>query len=199
MVTARTAPQSKATGVTSTNKMNKILVYPEYTCYICGNVLSSAISCINHVRRIHGFELFPRLVGRNRPPNNEYEYSRDKDEEVDELHYACCSCWFTCPEDGEGIQTLNNHVREEHDPQKVDITKEGSDMLEQRSSRGTSRRGSVSSNKSDSSNKRISRAGTSSPPRFRSTTPNGTPITEKSALDISSKLDELINLFKKYL
>lgn len=203
MVTARTAPQSTATGVTSTNKLNKIRVYPEHACYICGNILSSAVSAINHIRRIHGYELPRRQVGHNRPSNNEYEYVRGKDTEVDELHFACCSCWFTCPEDELGLQDLNSHVREEHDPQKVDITKEGSDILRTPSNR-PSRRGSVSSTKStDSSGVTVRpRPSTSSPSGGggkRGTTPNGTPITEESAHDIASKLDELINLFKRHL
>lgn len=136
---------STATGNTSVTKVRKSRVYLEYPCYICGNILSGAKSAINHANRIHGFDIPTRMIGRKRPQDDNYEFTRDRNAEVDEMHYSCSSCWFHCPEDdggGEGIRVLNEHVRAEHDPIKVDITKDGEDTT-QIGSRRNSRTGSV--------------------------------------------------------
>jgi hypothetical protein len=47
-------------GTRSENKLDKIAVHLEYTCFICGNILSSAKQTINHVRRIHNYDILSR-------------------------------------------------------------------------------------------------------------------------------------------
>ncbi|KAL0582166.1 hypothetical protein ABG067_008066, partial [Albugo candida] len=143
VIPAQARNVSTATGNTSVTKIPKTRVFLEYPCYICGDMLSRAKNAIDHANRIHGFDIPSRLQGRKRPQDDFYEYIRDRNAEVDEMHYSCASCWFHCPEDENGIQTLNAHVRQEHDPIKVDESKEGDDVT-QVGTKGNSRRlGSV--------------------------------------------------------
>lgn len=53
-----------STGTTSDNKLEKLRAYLEHTCFICGNIMSSAKQTINHVERIHGYDVPTRDVGR---------------------------------------------------------------------------------------------------------------------------------------
>lgn len=155
-----------STKVTKGSNLGKPIIYLQYTCYICGNAMSSAKQTINHIKNIHGYEVPSRAVGRRRPQDNDYEYIRDKISERDALHYACSSCWFHCPEDN--LEVLNKHTNDEHNPLKVDITKDD-DLTSTRPIRMRSNNVSRS-NHSDS----------------------------LSDVDqINQKLDELINLFNK--
>ena len=93
--------------------LNKIEVYIEYACFICGIVLSSPKTCLDHVRKIHGYELPPRPVEeKKRPRHHRFKYVRDKSGPYTIVEYACPSCWFHSPETD--LEALNEHIREEH-------------------------------------------------------------------------------------
>lgn len=177
-----------STGTRSDNKMEKPRLYLEHTCYICGNIMSSAKQTINHVDRIHGYELPSREVGRKRPQDNEFEYLRDKMAEKDMSHYACPSCWFHCSEDD--LEVLNRHTRDEHNPLKVDMTKDD-DLT---STRPRNRSNSILSNRSNTSGNRRSRSNSVSNNNRQSL---GT-LPPSEVGELGEKLDELINLFKKF-
>jgi hypothetical protein len=102
-------------------KEYKELIAFEYPCYICGNILSRAKQAIDHVRRLHGYSLPTRSVGRRRPPDPQYEYQNDINGEYDLIHYSCPSCWYHCPESGLG--DLAYHINIVHHPINVDPSK----------------------------------------------------------------------------
>ncbi|KAI8971666.1 hypothetical protein BDF20DRAFT_915446 [Mycotypha africana] len=102
-------------------KEYKELVNFEYPCYICGTILSRPKICIDHVRRVHGYELPVRGVGQNRPSDPVYEFQNNPNGEYDVQHYACPSCWYHCPETG--LRELKQHTQEEHHPKIVDSEK----------------------------------------------------------------------------
>ncbi|KAI9483914.1 MAG: hypothetical protein EXX96DRAFT_448472, partial [Benjaminiella poitrasii] len=90
----------------------KEIVSFEYPCYICGNILSRARLVIDHVKRVHGYELPVRHVGHHRPVDPEYEFQNDPNGKSEVVHYACASCWFHCPEAGLG--ELAEHYETAH-------------------------------------------------------------------------------------
>jgi hypothetical protein len=103
-------------------KEYKELIAFEYPCYICGNILSRAKQAIDHVRRIHGYNLPTRSVGRRRPPDPQYEYQNDiQNGEYDVIHYSCPSCWYHCPE--AGLAELSEHINDTHHPVNLDPSK----------------------------------------------------------------------------
>ena len=226
MVTAtmRRRRGSTNTGTTATSKIQKTRVFLEHACYICGNIFSSAKATINHCQNIHGYSLPTRSVGQNRPQDDEFEYVRDRNEEVDELHYACPSCWFHCPEledTNEDLIILNNHVREEHEPENTDKKKGTSDEpLSRRGSTGgrsssnTPRsarsRSNSASNKAESStsagNRSINnrRKSNMEDEEEQGNSGSNTPKSRRSSVSaediksLSVKLEELTKLFKSF-
>ncbi|KAI8967314.1 hypothetical protein BDF20DRAFT_901784 [Mycotypha africana] len=98
-----------------------------YPCYICGQVLSKAKVCIDHIKRLHGYELPVRAVGHKRPIEPDYDFQNDPTGPYDSQHYACSSCWFHC-EQGEfgregGLRDIARHVEESHQPTNIDESK----------------------------------------------------------------------------
>ena len=180
MVSQRTS----STGNTSINRTNRIAVRLEHACYVCGSVLSTASATINHLRSIHGVDIPPRMIGRKRPQDYDYDFRGDQKDA--ELHYACSSCWFHCPQDNDtnaGIQALNDHVLQEHDPIKVDIRNPN------RGNSTSSRRNSTSSSRNSTSSRRNSTSSSST---------HQPDITDENVNSITSKLEEIISMFKSY-
>lgn len=110
---------SSQSSTRSTKKRNlaKVPVYIEYACFICGNILGNATACINHIKKLHGYEILPRTSGTRRPRHNEFDYIDDQSDPYAIVEYACPSCWFHSPE--HDLESLNEHIREEHAPVKV--------------------------------------------------------------------------------
>lgn len=100
---------------------NKAVVNFEYPCYLCSYIMSKPKVVIDHVRRIHGYEIPTRQVGHRRPPDAEFDYQNDPKGDYDLQHYSCASCWFHCPETG--IEELKNHYLITHKPKNVDPSK----------------------------------------------------------------------------
>jgi Pyruvate/2-oxoacid:ferredoxin oxidoreductase delta subunit len=172
--TARTTARSPSAGAAGT-KFDKPRVHLLDTCYICGNNFSKAVVVIDHVRRIHGYDLPRRRQGYKRPQNKNAEYVRDKNGEWDYQDLACPSCWFHCPE--EELRELNQHTRDTHDPIKVDISKDDDDGYISAGSGGRNRR---------------ERSGT---PGVRIREGSAGSIDD-AAKEISTKLEEITKIFK---
>ncbi|KAG2229765.1 hypothetical protein BDF21DRAFT_498283 [Thamnidium elegans] len=98
------------------NKLDKISVHLEYACFICGIILSSSKTCINHVEAIHRYLIPFRPAGR-RPENSNFSYVRDPNGPWTIEEYACPSCWYHSPSDD--LEALNEHIREEHNPTRI--------------------------------------------------------------------------------
>lgn len=98
--------------------LNKIEVYLEYPCFICGLVLGSAKSSIEHVKKIHSYEISYRPKDQvKRPRHHRFFYVRDKSGQYTITENACPSCWFHCPV--QDLDCLNEHVRETHCPRRL--------------------------------------------------------------------------------
>lgn len=117
MVISRRNSQGSTKSVKKKN-LEKISVYLEYACFVCGSILGSAKSSINHAKIIHGYVIPARPVGSRRPRNSKFEYVADQSGPWTIEEYACPSCWFHSPADD--LEALNEHIREEHDPVKVE-------------------------------------------------------------------------------
>ncbi|KAI7894550.1 uncharacterized protein EV154DRAFT_599898 [Mucor mucedo] len=148
-----------------------------HACYICGGLMSNAGPTLNHLYSIHGYDLPSRERSRRRPQEPAYEYVRDPQMGYDEVHLACPSCWFHCP-DGD-LDALCKHTQDEHDPVEVDMEKR--DAMMRRPSR--SRSNSVTSTRQSSQ-----------PP------PHTTPSQEETneTKQIAKKLAELTELFQTF-
>jgi uncharacterized C2H2 Zn-finger protein/predicted small metal-binding protein len=98
--------------------LDKIQVYLEYSCFICGIVLSSPKTSIDHVKKIHGYIIPPRPKDqKKRPRHHRFAYVKDKSGQYTIVENSCPSCWFHSPEGD--LEALNEHVREEHNPVKI--------------------------------------------------------------------------------
>lgn len=116
MARSRNNSQSSTRSVKKRN-LDKILVYLEYACFVCGNILGNATTCINHVKRLHGYIIPPRPAGEKRPRHILFDYVDDQSDPLTIVEYACPCCWFHSPPDD--LEALNEHIRKEHEPIKV--------------------------------------------------------------------------------
>lgn len=117
--------------------LNKIEVYLEYPCFICGLVLGSAKSSIEHVNKIHSYEIPYRPKDQvKRPRHHRFFYVRDKSGQYTITENACPSCWFHCPV--QDLDCLNEHVREMHSPRKFK-RKDGEEEKDVKPKPGTSK------------------------------------------------------------
>ncbi|KAG2194131.1 hypothetical protein INT47_004201 [Mucor saturninus] len=163
-----------STGSRSGKGRRSILL--RHACYICGGLMSNAGPTLNHLFNIHGFDLPSRERSRRRPQEPAYEFVRDPEMGYDEVHLACPSCWFHCP-DG-NLDALCKHTQDEHDPIEVDTEK-----------RNSMRRPSRSRSNSVTSTRQSSQ-----PP------PPTTPTQEETneTRQIAKKLAELTELFQTF-
>jgi hypothetical protein len=165
---------------------NKQLVKFEYPCFICSYIMSKPKVVIDHVRRIHGYEIPTRHVGYKRPPNSEYDYQNDPKGDFDVLHYSCASCWFHCPETG--IEEIHEHVETTHKPKNVDPSKNSGEYV----------RADVMETDelvSSGQEEEVTAATTKKRPLKLKGRDDGTA----DASDIMGKLNELTDLFKSLL
>lgn len=173
-------------------KYDKPRIHLLDTCYICGNNFSKARVVVDHVRRIHGYELPVRRQGYKRPQNKYAEYVRERNGEFDHEEIACPSCWFHCPK--ENLKALNDHTRETHHPEKVDISKEDEDDYipsDEKEERPRPRRASTAS----ASGRGREKSATPSNGGDR-TFREGSVLSDEAYKEITGKLDELANIFK---
>lgn len=103
--------------------LDKITVYLDYACFICGIILRNAKTCIDHIEKIHRYRIPPRYG--QRPENRQYTYVSNKNGPWTIEEYACPSCWFHAPSDD--LESLNEHIREEHHPERIE--KNGPDSI----------------------------------------------------------------------
>lgn len=95
--------------VATTGDKRKI-IHIRYPCHVCHENCKTAASVINHATLIHGQKLPSRRIGIKRPKSSLYRYEMNIEEEWDELHYGCPSCWFHC----ESFETCQAHIEENH-------------------------------------------------------------------------------------
>ncbi|KAI9361048.1 hypothetical protein BD770DRAFT_452558 [Pilaira anomala] len=100
--------------------LEKTPVHLNYACFICGVILSSSKTCIKHIEKIHRY-IIPSRQGR-RPIHEQYSYTPDRNGTFTIEEYACPSCWFHSPY--ADLETLNEHVRSEHDPLRIKMTED---------------------------------------------------------------------------
>lgn len=121
MVRERSNSQSSVKSTASQKRpidLNKIDVYLEYPCFICGLVLGSARRSIEHVRKIHNYEIPFRPKDQvKRPRHHRFFYVREKNGKFTITENACPSCWFHCPL--QELEVLNEHVRDSHSPRNL--------------------------------------------------------------------------------
>lgn len=85
---------------------------------MCGNVYSSAVGTLNHIRNAHGYDIPARRVeGKSRPLENDY----------DEEHYACLACWFHCSMDE--LPVLHYHTIMQHSPRPIITERERNNYM----------------------------------------------------------------------
>ncbi|CEP10536.1 hypothetical protein [Parasitella parasitica] len=106
-------------------EMNIQRIAFQYPCYMCKEVLFTAIDVMSHVICEHGFMLHQRpeasrvIGGEIRPPEKGYEYMEFPflKEETDSvmIRSACPSCWYHCAV--EDFEEFKKHIKEAHDPQ----------------------------------------------------------------------------------
>lgn len=130
MTQSRSNSQSSVKSSTSQKKLldlNKIQVYLEYTCFVCGIVLGSPKSSIDHAKKIHGYIIQPRPENqKKRPRHHRFAYVKEKGGLYTIVENACPSCWFHSPEGD--LEALNEHVREEHNPVKINDQKDSNNV-----------------------------------------------------------------------
>lgn len=97
---------------------NKPVIYLRYPCYICGESYSKGPSTINHIISAHKHSLPSRRPGYKRPYSSAYIYENDIKMEYDQVHHACCSCWFH----SDNYEELQEHVEREHGPNRDTYT-----------------------------------------------------------------------------
>lgn len=173
------------------DKDTKTIVSFEYPCYICGLIMSKPKVVIDHVRKLHGFEIPTRQVGHKRPPETDFDFQNDPKGEYDVQHYSCASCWFHCPESG--LAELAEHYNGEHNPKNVGPTKG------QETRQSTSSEHYVRTDMDTDDVKYETASETEEGDRKKSKKRQEHGIQPVDASDIMGKLNELTDLFKSLL
>lgn len=177
------------------DKETKCVVSFEYPCYICGYIMSKPKTVIDHVKRIHGYEIPTRHVGHKRPPDTEFDYQNNPKGEFDVQHYSCASCWFHCPESG--LAELQEHYNTSHKPKNVDPSK--NEEKPQMSSTTPEHYVRTDMETDDSPEQDVGEEGSNSKSRRSSHKHEKEPFQAVDASDIMGKLNELTDLFKSLL